>query len=66
MAINNYKKVRPALWGNKDLDSIPNKGGATADRPSSPVLYERFFDTTLGYPIWWDGTNWVDSSGTTV
>ena len=25
-----------------------------------------YFDTTLGRPIWWNGTNWVDATGTTV
>lgn len=24
------------------------------------------FDTTLGHPIWYDGTNWVDATGSTV
>ena len=41
--------------------------GTTAKRPSealTPGL--QFFDTTLGKPIWWDGTNWVDATGTTV
>lgn len=26
----------------------------------------RCFDVTLGKPIWWNGTNWVDSTGTSV
>jgi hypothetical protein len=43
-----------------------NSGGATGDRPSSPKLYEFYFDTTLGIPIWHDGTNWVDATGSTV
>jgi hypothetical protein len=25
-----------------------------------------YFDTDLGKPIWWNGTAWVDSSGTSV
>lgn len=40
--------------------------GTTANRPTSPVTGQRFFDTTLGYPIFWNGSNWVNSSGTTV
>lgn len=38
----------------------------TASRPSSPETGVQYFDTTLGQPIWYDGTNWVDSAGTTV
>ncbi len=40
--------------------------GVTGSRPGSPVTGERFFDTTLGHPIWYDGTNWVDATGATV
>jgi len=40
--------------------------GATADRPSNPSKGEQFFDTDLGKPIWYDGTNWVDATGATV
>lgn len=37
----------------------------TANRPAA-VAGQMFFDTTLGIPIWFDGTNWVDATGTTV
>jgi hypothetical protein len=41
--------------------------GATADRPVLNLQIGQFyFDTTLGYPIWYDGTNWVDATGTVV
>ena len=43
-----------------------NAGGLTASRPVSPILYQNYFDTTLGKPVWFDGTNWVDSTGATV
>lgn len=45
---------------------IQRFGGATADRPDDPFLYMMFFDTDLGLPIWYDGTNWVDATGATV
>ena len=38
----------------------------TAGRPGSPRDYQFYFDTTLGIPIWYDGTNWVNAAGTTV
>jgi hypothetical protein len=43
------------------------QNGTTADRPTQNLQVGQFyFDTTLGYPIWYDGTDWVDSSGTVV
>lgn len=38
----------------------------TAGRPATPNDGTQFFDTTLGKPIWFDGTNWVDATGTIV
>lgn len=38
----------------------------TANRPSTPVEGQRFFDRDLGQPIWYDGTDWVDAQGATV
>lgn len=41
-------------------------GGPDGSRPVSPVLYEMFFDTTLGKPIWYTGSDWVDATGASV
>ena len=49
--------LRPVPYG---ADS-----GATASRPAlaaDDIGYE-FFDTTLGTPVWWDGSGWVDATG---
>ena len=43
-----------------------DQSGDTSSRPSSPATGEMYFDTDLGYPIWYDGSDWVDSTGTTV
>jgi hypothetical protein len=41
------------------------QNGATADRPTQNLQVGQFyFDTTLGIPIWYDGTDWVDATGT--
>ena len=41
--------------------------GSTALRPSSQrAIGQMYFDTTLGKPIWWFGTVWVDATGATV
>lgn len=39
------------------------QGGTTGARPGSPTLYQVYFDTTLGIPIWWSGSTWVNASG---
>lgn len=38
----------------------------TANRPPTPKTGESFFDATLGKPIWWDGSGWVDATGATA
>lgn len=40
--------------------------GTTAARPTTVPLGLMYFDTTLGIPIWWNGTNWVNASGAVV
>lgn len=42
--------------------------GATGSRPAAATVGAgaQFYDTTLGKPIWSDGTNWKDAAGTTV
>ena len=45
-----------------------NGSGTTGNRPAvgDSVLGAQYFDTTLGYPIWNDNTNWIDATGTTA
>ena len=41
--------------------------GITANRPTFGLLIgQNYFDTTLNIPIWYNGSNWVNASGTTV
>ena len=43
------------------------QSGTTAQRPTSQLWTGRvFFDTSLGIPIWYDGSAWVDSTGASV
>lgn len=43
------------------------QSGTTANRPTKDLWVGRFyFDTDLGHPIWYDGTDWVDATGTPV
>lgn len=38
----------------------------TANRPTSVPVGKQHYDTTLGLPIWWNGTVWKNAAGTTV
>ncbi len=40
--------------------------GATDARPLNPTVGTLFYDTTLGRPIWWNGTGWRDAAGGAV
>lgn len=42
--------------------------GTTANRPTTGLVagFSQHTDTTLGIPIWWNGSVWKDSAGTTV
>jgi hypothetical protein len=43
------------------------QSGTTAQRPVKNLwVGRRYFDTTLGYPIWYNGSVWVNSAGSTV
>jgi hypothetical protein len=43
-----------------------NVTGTTAARPTTVAAAFRYLDTDLGIPIFWDGTNWIDATGSTV
>jgi hypothetical protein len=46
---------------------VLEEAAATADRPTEDLTVgRRVFDTDLGHPIWWNGTAWVDATGSTV
>jgi hypothetical protein len=41
--------------------------GLKGQRPLANLqIGQQFFDTTLGYPIYWNGQKWVNSTGTAV
>ena len=43
--------------------SIPSEENI---RPNKPIKGQCFFDTDLNKPIWFDGSNWIDSNGTII
>lgn len=43
------------------------ESGPTANRPTMRLwIGRRYFDMTLGKPVWYDGSQWVDATGTGV
>lgn len=41
--------------------------GTTAQRPATNrTAGQSYYDTTIGKPVWWNGTNWTDAAGNSV
>lgn len=56
-------------WSTGKYLKIPViMSGTTEERPTTNLMAgQMYFDTTLGYPIWFkSGSTWVNSSGTSV
>ena len=52
---------------NFSLSTATPNSGTTAGRPTEYLSVGQFYyDTTLVKPIYWNGTVWKDSAGTTV
>jgi hypothetical protein len=45
---------------------LDGHAGPTEGRPAEPELGFDYFDSDIGKPIWWNGTDWIDASGNTV
>lgn len=43
-----------------------NLNGTTAQRPTASVVGQHYFDTSIGKPVWWNGSTFVDATGTPV
>lgn len=59
------------LGSDVDGEAVFQKGVSgnyftTSNRPTVTKIGIMIFDQTLGKPIWWNGSNWVDATGTTV
>ncbi|AGO47391.1 structural protein [Cellulophaga phage phi19:1] len=62
---NRLKAYEGTSYKNFLLDGDERTSGTTANRPSSPATGKFYLDTTLNLPIWYNGTNWIDATGTT-
>jgi hypothetical protein len=49
-----------------EVSNKVNQAGSTAARPTTATLGQCYFDTGLNKPIWFNGTKWVDYTGTEV
>ena len=54
------------VYGHTAFTSLQFPNGNSSARPIGEYMGEVYFDTTLGKPIWWNGTAWVDANGTVV
>ena len=66
---NKYPSKTMTVWISQASEFIFSltSSGTTADRPVKRLFIGKtYFDKTLGHPIWYDGTNWVDATGATV
>ena len=60
-----YYLTQYQAYSNGQL--INSTSGTTANRPTIGLLAGlMYFDSTLGKPIWWGGSAWVDATGATV
>ena len=57
--------TNPLFWGYLAKGATSGYG-TTDNRPSPTTIGEQYFDTTISKPIWHNGTNWVDATGTNV
>lgn len=66
-----YVDEDSAQW----VEDHPSRGAATHDSYAATTVNRptvglyigfQFFDVTLGYPIWWSGTDWINSLGSIV
>ena len=67
---SNLRAVVAIIWDAfRRVAAVVNNPdfGVTASRPTQElVVGQPYFDATLGIPIWWNGTDWVDSTGVVV
>jgi hypothetical protein len=64
---NNTSSVFISTDGVLNLDlAIASAHSTTTGRPTPNGVGQMDFDTTLGIPIWWNGSNWVNSVGVSV
>jgi len=68
--VTSYDIGTTATWDGYKWIYTTNYGCTTSNRPSLTVnnfdKYSQVFGTTLGKPIWWNGSDWVAATGAVV
>jgi hypothetical protein len=65
--VNNVLRLYFNTIDNFTQNVTTPASGNTASRPTVSLLVGQiYYDTTLGIPIWWNGTVWKNATGTTV
>jgi hypothetical protein len=55
--------ILPAFGGVVETAASPSVVGTTSARPVGQPVGFMYFDTTLGIPIWYTDTGWVNATG---
>ena len=66
--VNDAVGLKISLLGEVEIATLgytPTSGNS-ASRPVTTQVGFQYFDTDLGYPIYWNGSSYVDSTGGTV
>lgn len=66
-----YKRILSFNDSTRNWEALGkylNAKGDTASRPDATLIGvgSIYFDTDLNQPIWSDGTDWIDATGTVV
>lgn len=67
-----YRCDVEVIGNHQGIIKLPRTSGATTDRPTETATDYKipngfvYYDTTLSKPIFWNGSGWVDATGTSV
>ena len=61
-----FYEIEDGIKAPHNFTAVTLQRGTTAQRPNPSFAGQQYFDTTLGRPIWWNGTAWVDNAGETA
>lgn len=67
MSSNNISGLAdPTSGDHAATKAYVDNSGPTGNRPASPSTGQSYFDTTIGKPVWYNGSGWVDATGTSA
>lgn len=74
VSCSNWRPADVNLWGTdhsadpyfKTTNLHSRRTGTTAQRPADPCFASQYYDTTLGKMLTYNGSAWIDGTGTAV